>query len=169
MSTSIDQSVGLAQARALQATDDGVLGFAKGKKPANEAQIRKVSEQFESIFLNLVLKTMRKSVQKSGLLDGGNAEKIYSSMLDQQYAQLMAQQHHTGIADNIEDFLLRAQGDVRPAPVSPKALAIEAYQGSGLQSAAKSATMNSSAVPSVLPSAQSQLSHVTAGAKPKAL
>jgi len=169
MATSIDQNVSLAQAQALQAVEDRALGGVKKGRAANEAQVRKVSEQFEAIFLNLVLKTMRQSVQKSGLLDGGNAEKIYSSMLDQQYAQLMAQQHHTGIADNIEDFLLRAQGAVRPAPVSPKALALGAYQGSGLQSAAKSATMNSGAVPSVLPLAESQLSHVTAGAKPKAL
>jgi flagellar protein FlgJ len=74
----------------------------------DRAQIKQSAEDFESLFLGIVLKSMRDTVQKSGLLDGGNAEDIYRSMLDDEYTKSMAAQRHTGLADNIEQFLLSA-------------------------------------------------------------
>lgn len=74
--------------------------------PKERTKIRQVSEQFESVFLNLVLKSMRDTVQSSGLVDGGNAEEIYRSMLDNEYSQSMAEQRQTGIADAIEKFIV---------------------------------------------------------------
>ena len=74
--------------------------------PKDRAKIHEVSEQFESIFLNLMLKSMRDTVHSSGLMDGGNAEDIYRSMLDGEYAQQMAHQRQSGIANSIEKFIL---------------------------------------------------------------
>ncbi len=84
---------------------------AKGPKD-EKAQIKELSNEFESLFLGIVLKAMRDTVPKSGLVDGGNAEDIYKSMLDTEYAKNMAAQRHTGIADNIEKFLLEASGNM---------------------------------------------------------
>jgi len=85
---------------------------AKGDGNAwKEGEIKRLSNEFESLFLSIVLKSMRNSVQKSGLMDGGNAEEIYRSMLDEEYAKSMAEQRHTGIADNIEEFMRKAQFD----------------------------------------------------------
>ncbi|PLX19067.1 MAG: hypothetical protein C0601_02965 [Candidatus Muiribacterium halophilum] len=42
---------------------------------------------------------MRKTVKKSGFMDGGNAEKIFQSMLDEKYAEAIADSGEMGLAD----------------------------------------------------------------------
>lgn len=157
MSLSINHSLDLLQLQANSAQHDAALskldkGLAKADV-ATRAQIKKVSEEFESIFLGIVLKSMRDTVGKSGLVDGGNAEDIYRSMLDEEYAAQMAEQRSTGIADNIENFLLDAAGLKSTSNASKaannsgqlsspsKALARKAYAGAGLQQAEKQATI----------------------------
>lgn len=73
-------------------------------------ELRKSARDFESIFVNMMLKSMRESVQKSGLLDGGNAEEIYKGMLDQEYSKLMTETGRLGLAETIERQLSRAAG-----------------------------------------------------------
>ena len=51
---------------------------------------------------------MRSSVQKGGLIDGGNGEDIFKGMLDSEYSKAMADQRSSGIADSIEKHLLQA-------------------------------------------------------------
>ena len=88
---------------------DPTDGIGKNGAPLDErGKVKELANQFESLFLGIVLKSMRDSVQKSKLIDGGNAEEIYGSMLDGEYSKQMAEQRHTGIADNIERFMLQA-------------------------------------------------------------
>lgn len=103
----------------------------KAQPSKDQAEIKKLSEDFEAIFLGLVLKSMRESVQKAGLIDGGNAENIYRSMLDDEYAKQMAAQHHTGLADEIANFL-SGQNELRGQ---------KAYTSQGLPDDAKKATI----------------------------
>lgn len=88
------------------------LGAKQVKVPTRHdlAKIKESSQEFEAIFLESMLKSMRDSVQKSGLIDGGNAEKMYESMLDSEYAKQMSSQSMTGIAENIEKQLLASAG-----------------------------------------------------------
>ena len=72
----------------------------------NESKIKKLSKEFESLFLDVVLKSMRNTVQKSGLIDGGHAENLYQSMLDSEYAKVMSEQGNNGLAEMIEKQLL---------------------------------------------------------------
>jgi len=51
--------------------------------------IKQVSTQFEALFLQMVLKSMREATPKSGMLDS-NEQQTYTSMLDEQLAQKMA-------------------------------------------------------------------------------
>ncbi|MEN9835490.1 MAG: peptidoglycan hydrolase FlgJ, partial [Pseudomonadota bacterium] len=75
------------------ANHDKILGDLRSKvNDRDRATIKKAAEDFESLFLNIVLKSMRDTVQKSGLIDGGNAEDIYKSLLDDEYAKMMAAQ-----------------------------------------------------------------------------
>lgn len=138
-----DLSVSQMDAANLGKVDRKVGGHSRD-------EIRGVAEDFESLFLGIVLKSMRQTVQKSGLLDGGNAEEIYGSMLDDEYAKSMAAQRHTGIADNIEEFLLRSYGEkVDPEPVVEKAIGMKTYQQQGLQIPEKQARIDTSGIPSV--------------------
>ena len=123
------------------ANHDKILGDLRSKvSDRDRATTKKAAEDFESLFLNIVLKSMRDTVQKSGLIDGGNAEDIYRSMLDDEYSKIMAAQRHTGLADNIEEFLLNSQAQIRAAEPA-KIQALQAYQksaaGEGIAVASK--------------------------------
>ncbi len=83
---------------------------AKGSREKDVAKVKKLAKDFESIFLEQMFKSMRASVQKSGLIDGGNAEEIYTSMLDSEYSKQMSQQGASGLADMIERQLLQTMG-----------------------------------------------------------
>lgn len=84
-----DLSINLKNSVAM--TQDKVLADLRTKvSDSDRTTIKQAAEDFESLFLNIVLKSMRDTVQKSGLIDGGNAEEIYSSMLDDEYAKMMA-------------------------------------------------------------------------------
>jgi flagellar protein FlgJ len=154
-------SLGLAGAGTAAAdglVDAKLARLAQGAKQAGvpdaakkRAEVREVAEQFESLFLNLVMKSMRDTIQKSGLIDGGNAENIYTSMLDDEYAKQMAAQHSTGLADSIAEFMLRTAGDQDGAQAAAaQAAGLKAYGmkargasagADALQPAAKRATM----------------------------
>ena len=87
------------------------FSLANSKTPENVAQIKKLSEDFEAIFVEIVLKSMRETVDKSQLTDGGNGEQIFQSMLDSEYAKVLASQRSSGIADSIEKHLLGLMAD----------------------------------------------------------
>lgn len=99
---------GMAQGQAqLDGLTRASEGVAKGGKDANK--IRKLAEDFEAVFIETLVSAMRKTVDKSGLIDGGNAEDIYRSMLDSEYSKLMAAQRSTGLATAIESYMMETQ------------------------------------------------------------
>jgi flagellar protein FlgJ len=51
-------------------------------------QAETVATQFESLFMGMMMKSMRKTVPESGLLGKGLGRTQYQEMLDQQWAQL---------------------------------------------------------------------------------
>ena len=111
---------------------------AQQKSDKDLGKIRKLADDFESIFMETMLSAMRKSVQKSGLIDGGNAEDIYRSMLDSEYSKLMATQRSSGIATAIESYLSTAAG------LGKKVSGPEATDNQALQPAAKQARISTS-------------------------
>jgi len=58
----------------------------------------KVCLEFEAIFIKQMLNSMRKTVEKSGLLDGGMAEDFFEDMLYDEYAKKMAETANLGLA-----------------------------------------------------------------------
>ena len=64
-------------------------------------RLRKVSEDFEALMINQMLKEMRKTVNKSGLLDGGMSEQIFEDMLYDEYAKEFSKTKTFGLADII--------------------------------------------------------------------
>lgn len=49
--------------------------------------LKKACNDFESIFTYQLLKEMRKTVNRTGLIHGGQAEEVFSDMLDQERAK----------------------------------------------------------------------------------
>ena len=99
--------VGLAQMRA---------GAARG----DEKVTKEVAQQFESIFINMMLKSMREATDRSGLLDS-EATKTYESMFDQQMSTELAANGTFGIAQALQNQLntnpqSAAKGEPMPLP-----------------------------------------------------
>ena len=93
----IARSRGSSNSRAARATE-----LARGQTQVDKSsKLFKVSQEFEAIFIKQMLNVMRKSVSKTGLLDGGMAEEIFEDMLYDEYAQKMAESGSFGIADMI--------------------------------------------------------------------
>ncbi|MBN1849908.1 MAG: peptidoglycan DD-metalloendopeptidase family protein [Deltaproteobacteria bacterium] len=64
-----------------------------------DQDLKKACKDFESIFSYELLKTMRRTIEKSDLFHGGQGEEIYESLLDQELAQKMAGQGKNSIAE----------------------------------------------------------------------
>ena len=69
------------------------------------AAVKKAAQQFEALFMQMVLKSMRDATPKSGLLDS-SANEMYTGMLDQQLAGKIAASG-TGLAELIAKQLTR--------------------------------------------------------------
>lgn len=79
----------------------GLAGSLKmnGNKTQDDAKLKKTCQELESVFLNMLLKSMRDTVPKSKI--GGNTQQTETmqSMLDMEMTRNMAAAGGTGIAD----------------------------------------------------------------------
>lgn len=81
-----------------------------GEPPRREdAELKALSRQFESLLVGQMVSAMRKTVTRQGLIPESNAEKIYRSMLDQQYSERIAEGEGMGLSKLIYEQLLRVQ------------------------------------------------------------
>jgi Rod binding domain-containing protein len=63
-----------------------------------DKELKKACQDFETVFAEIMLKSMRATVPESGLMEG-KQESFYRDMLDQEYAKSIAQRGGLGIAD----------------------------------------------------------------------
>lgn len=70
--------------------------------------IRKTAEQFEAYFIQQMMKTMRESIEKSDLVEGGNME-MYQDLMDKEVSLSMAKRGGMGLADMLERQMNQAQ------------------------------------------------------------
>jgi len=143
------QNLQMAGIQAISASQDGALSKANisAKSVRDLKEIKKLAQDFESIFTGIMLKSMRNSVQKSGLMDGGNAEDIYRSMLDQEYSKQMASQSKSDLANNIEQYLINAAGLKEDnSKIQNQAKGLQAYGAEGLHNGSKKAKIDSKSV-----------------------
>ena len=71
----------------LMVPDPSVKPDYSGLSEEKKRELKKLADackDFESIFVYQMLKEMNKTVKKSGLVHGGQAEDIFSDMLDQE-------------------------------------------------------------------------------------
>ncbi|MDC7226906.1 MAG: rod-binding protein [Spirochaetales bacterium] len=64
----------------------------------DQTKLKEACQDFEALFIKQMLDTMRQTVSKSGMLDGGMAEDVFEDMLYDEYAQSMAKTGNFGIA-----------------------------------------------------------------------
>lgn len=66
-------------------------------------QLMAVAREFEAIFYHQLYKSMRKTVPRSGFIDGGFAEEVFEELLDYELARITAEQTVGGLAHMIYD------------------------------------------------------------------
>ena len=117
-------SQALQQAAGALAADGRSLDQLKRDAQRDpRAAMRQAAQQFEALFMQMVLKSMREATPKSGLFDS-HANDMYTGLLDQQMALRMAQQG-TGLAEVIVRQLTRHLPQA-PAPLPAAAAPAQA-------------------------------------------
>lgn len=86
------------------------LKFPGGSADKGHKGARKVAREFESIFVGMMLKSMRDTVGEDQLMGGGHAEEMYRSLLDEEYAKAVAERGTLGLAGMVEKELLKGNG-----------------------------------------------------------
>ncbi len=76
-------------------------------KDNNKAEMRQACVEFESYFLQMMFKEMRKTISKDGFIPTSRAQEIFTEMLDEQYAKNSAKAGGFGLAEMMERQLSR--------------------------------------------------------------
>jgi Rod binding domain-containing protein len=70
--------------------------------------VRKTAEQFEAYFIQQMMKSMRDTIEKSDLVEGGNME-MYQDLMDKEVSLSIAKRGGMGLADMMERQMNQAQ------------------------------------------------------------
>ncbi len=78
-----------------------------------DSNLKPVCEDMEALFIHHMLSEMRKTVAKSGLIDGGRSEEIYTSLMDAELAKEMARSGGLGLSAILQEQLGGLTGQLR--------------------------------------------------------
>ena len=92
----------------------GLDALKASAKQSDPASTKKVAQQFESMFLSMMLKNMRATLPGTDPL-ANDASKMATDLYDQQLAQTMSKGKGIGLADALVAQIERAQGK-QPTP-----------------------------------------------------
>ncbi len=88
------------RAEALRAGSAGASGEALEKK------VRGVAEEFVSVFMNQIMKSMRATVDQNPAMHGDNGEKFFQEMLDSEQSKTLASGSGYGLTDLIYESMM---------------------------------------------------------------
>lgn len=91
--------------RSLQRLGAGASGLSEKQRQ----QAKKVSQDFEGLFIGMMVKSMHETVGKDKLTGGGHGEDVYRSMLDQEYVAAAVKRGGFGLAKQIEKEIVRQE------------------------------------------------------------
>lgn len=78
-------------------------------------QARKISQDFEGLFIGMMVKAMHDTVGQDKLTGGGHGEDVFRSMLDQEYVAAAVKRGGFGLAKLIEkEIILQESRRVAP-------------------------------------------------------
>ncbi len=97
---------------------NGLSALKRQAKGDPRAALKGAAQQFEAVFMQMVLKSMRDATPKEGIFDNEQT-RLYQSMLDQQLAQKLSTQGATGLAALMEKQLARGLPSAAAQAVQP--------------------------------------------------
>ena len=111
---------------------NSLSSLKKSAKENSPEAIKGVAKQFEAIFINMMLKSMREASPQDGVFNT-EQNKLYTSMFDQQLSQKLSSGKGIGLADVLVKQLSKAAGiktdAIKPGdePISSKALGLNRF------------------------------------------
>jgi flagellar protein FlgJ len=111
---------------------NSLSSLKKSAKENSPEAIKGVAKQFEAIFINMMLKSMREASPQDGVFNT-EQNKLYTSMFDQQLSQKLSSGKGIGLADVLVKQLSKAAGiqtdTIKPGdePISSKALGLNRF------------------------------------------
>ena len=84
---------------------DGLANLRAQAKQDPKAALKQTAQQFEGLFLQQMMKSMREAVPKSDLVDSSTADQ-FQSMFDKEVSVQMSKRNSVGLAD----MLVKVQG-----------------------------------------------------------
>ena len=70
---------------------------------------KRAAQEFEALFISEMLAPVFESIDTGGLFGGGQGEKIYRSLMVQEYGKAIAEAGGIGIADSVQREILKMQ------------------------------------------------------------
>jgi len=86
-----------------------VAPSSKKAAPMSNAKIDAVAQDFEAFFVSMMTEAMMSGIKTDGPFGGGQGEKVFRSILVQEYGKEAASQGNFGIADAVRQQLLKMQ------------------------------------------------------------
>jgi flagellar protein FlgJ len=78
--------------------DEVEKNSVSNKKEPIDKKLMDTCVDFESIFVKKLFDEMRKTVHKTGMINGGHAEEIFEDFLYDEYAKITSKNSNIGIA-----------------------------------------------------------------------
>jgi soluble lytic murein transglycosylase-like protein len=93
---------------------DGTIPLSGAAQSAGNLKAKEAAKAFETLFASMMLRSMRNAIpqQENDFIPNSLGEKIYTEMLDEQYASLLSKNGNLGLADLI---LKQINGEDAPA------------------------------------------------------
>ena len=88
---------------------ESLAASAQGPNGFDMEAARQVAEEFEATFLAILVDTMFVGVETDGPFGGGQSEEMFRSLLNQEYAKVMARQGGLGLADHVLATMIEMQ------------------------------------------------------------
>ena len=124
---------GSADAASLDALRDPAANALKARAAGDpKAVIKAAAKQFEAIFMQQLMKSMREATMSSGLMDNGGTQ-LGTELLDAQYANQM-----TGLRGGLSDMIARQLERQMSGGNAAAAIAVPAAGAAGAPSASGS-------------------------------
>jgi len=88
----------------------GALKAEAASQPNSEAAAQKAAKQFEAMFIQMMLKSMRDAMPQGGLFES-EATKTFEQMYDTQIAMALSERGDTGLAEMVAKSIRQMESD----------------------------------------------------------
>ena len=93
-----------------------------GPKKLDREKLKKACEEFESLFIFQMLKSMRETIPQTGFLGNGAAKDIYQNLLDQELSKNMANRKAIGFGELVYKQWIEREERDQSVPQEEKSL-----------------------------------------------